>query len=68
MSLKSSAQRLKEKSRRADEVAPLFGGVAVGAFGEHFGGEFCCQVSDFIEVAVFWDEGFAVRVVIGVLP
>jgi hypothetical protein len=50
------------------EVAPLFGGVTVGAFWEHFGGEFCCQVSDFIEVAVFWDEGFAVRAVICVLP
>jgi len=40
----------------------LFCGFAVGAWGEHFGGEGCGEVGDFVEVAVFWVEvlaGFA---------
>ena len=38
------------------EVAPLFGGFVVGPVGEHLGGEFSCEVGDFVEVAVLGVE------------
>lgn len=44
----------------AGEEAPLFCGFAVGAFWEHFGGEFCSEVGDFVEVAVLGIEVLAV--------
>ena len=48
----------------AGEVGPLAGGVAVRAFGEHFAGEFCGEVGDFVEVAVL---GFEVLAVFAIL-
>lgn len=48
------------------EVAPLFGGIAVGAGWEHFGGESGCEVGDLVEVSVLGGEVLAVLAGCGV--
>ena len=50
----------------AGEVAPLLGGFALRAFGEHVGGELGGEVSDFVEVPVVLVQGFAMRAGLGV--